>query len=122
MRKRVLFAAAFLSASILAGCSASSPAQTGSEAAVSSVVSQTVSSLDDSVYTNAEKTFQFTVPQGWKEESSKTTKDRVLFVSPGGDRALELKRQQPDANLLAYSKSDFVVSTVTGCSALRCWT
>lgn len=58
----------------------------------------------EGVYTDPQKTFQVTVPSDWHEDTAQSKKDRVVLLSPGGNRSVELKKLEMDANLLAYSQ------------------
>lgn len=98
---------------VLSGCGGSTPSQTQSEepapmfsAAVNVSEGSTTLSVNG-VYTDPDRDYQLTIPDGWKEDSSQTEKNRILFVSPEGTRSVELKKQTADCNLLAYSQSDF---------------
>lgn len=61
----------------------------------------------EGVYTNPDRDYQMTLPDGWIEDKEKTNVNTILYLSPNGNRAVEIKRQKADPNLLAYTEADF---------------
>ena len=102
-RKGLLVAAAAVLL-LFTGCSGAAP---GEDPDVSQAETAGSAGTADGVFTNSDKEFQVSVPSGWREDLSLSNRDRTVLLSPGGESSVELRRQAPDPNLLAYDRSDF---------------
>lgn len=95
---------------LLTGCGAAveeTVSSSASTAETQSTASDPEQPESTGVYTNESKTFQLTVPPGWKEDAAQSVGTRTVLRSPDGSRSLELTEQEADPNLLAYSEADF---------------
>ena len=102
---RKIFLLAAAAVLLLTGCSAAAPAET-SEIPQEETAAQSAG-IADGVFTDSDKEFQVAVPAGWREDPALSDRDRTVLLSPGGESSVELRKQSPDPNLLAYDKTDF---------------
>ena len=110
--KRVSLAAVGLATLLsvaLSGCgtTASVPADSLPSSPVSEEATVTPSLSPQGVYTDKNKSFQVTIPDDYIEDTTLSKQGRTVFRSPNGTRSVELKKLNPDSNLLAYSRSEF---------------
>ena len=59
------------------------------------------------VFTDNARSYQITLPEDWIEDVEQTDNNTVLFLSPDGNRSVEIRRQKADPNLLGYTEAEF---------------
>ncbi len=111
MRKKIAAVLAVLFLVMTAGC-ASGGEELGTESAQESMADSgnqesSADSDQGTIHTDVGKTFQITVPKGWQLDSEQSSDERSVYISSTGKASLEIRKQEADPNLLAYSASDF---------------
>lgn len=129
----ILAAALTLSASALAGCSKSAPKDISLESAPIVVVSEPTpaigpaahahncsspdtlcGTITNGVFQDSQRNFQLPVPEAWEIRGQELTDDSMIIGSPSDHSFLEIRRQDSDPNLFAYTQDDFQKSYETG--------
>lgn len=138
MKYPLVLAALLLSGvAVFTGCSQSEPRDVSLDQVPIVVVSEPVPSdsnahahncdvpgtlcgtITGRLFQDSQKIFQIEVPEGWGIRGSELTDDSMIIGSPSDHAFLEIRRQQPDPNLFAYSQDDFQQTYQVGVTDFR---
>lgn len=123
--KKILAVLGLLGAVVLPGCSSHEPAKpplqsfpivVASEPEPSSTLGHShncndpdtlCGTIENGYFEDSQKTFRVKVPEGFTVREQELTSDSMMLGSPRDHAVIEIRRQERDPNLLAYTKEEF---------------
>lgn len=69
--------------------------------------------ITNQVFQDTQNTFRIQVPEGWSIQEQELSRDSMILGSPTDHATMEIRRQESDPNLLAYTQAEFEQSYQT---------